>query len=73
MVATSDAVEQMIIRGKGADLITPMELREEIQRTNEAAIQAYRRKHGMKPNYLGDSLTLDTRDYMEELFDEDAE
>ncbi len=73
LVATSDAVEQMIIRGKGADLITPMELREEIQRTNEAAIQAYRRKHGMKPNYLGDSLTLDTRDYMQELFDEDVE
>jgi ribosomal protection tetracycline resistance protein len=71
LVATSDAVEQMIIRGKGADLMSARELREEIQSVTEAAIEAYRRKHGMQPNYLVDSLNRDTKDYMAELMDED--
>ena len=70
-MATSDAVEQMIIRGKGADLMSARELREEIQSVTEATIEAYRRKHGMQPNYLVDSLNRDTKDYMAELMDED--
>ena len=70
-VATSDAVEQMIIRGKGAALMSARELREEVHWVVSAAIQAYREKYGGQPNYLVDLLSGDTKDYMTGLLDGD--
>ncbi|NLN42235.1 MAG: GTP-binding protein [Clostridiales bacterium] len=60
-VATSDALEQIIIRGKGAALLSARELIEEIQRASEGAMQAYQAKHKTKPNYLIDELSAETK------------
>ena len=57
-VATSDALEQIIILGKGAALLSARELREEVQRANEVALQAYQEKHRIQPNYLMTSLKI---------------
>ena len=43
-VATSDGLEQMIIRGNGAALLSARELKEEVERTISAALMAYEEK-----------------------------
>lgn len=73
MVATSDALEQIIIRGKGAALLSARELKEEIQRVNNAAMQAYEKKHSMKPSYLADELSADTKDRIIKYINEENE
>lgn len=72
-VATSDALEQIIIRGKGAALLSAREFKEEIERANDAALQAYREKHSTKPNYLMDKLPTDTKDHISEYIKEEEE
>jgi len=72
-VATSDALEQIIILGKGAALLSARELREEVHRTNEAALQAYQAKHKIKPSYLVDKLSIDERKNISRYLQEEKE
>lgn len=67
-VATSDALEQIIIRGKGASLLSARELKEEIERTNERVMQAYQDKQIVERNYLIDTVPEETKQQIEKLF-----
>lgn len=70
-VATSDALEQIIIMGKGARLLSANELKEEVQRANEVALQAYQEKHRIQPNYLMDELSEDTKKNISKYLEEE--
>lgn len=58
-VATSDGLEQVIIRGKGCALLSARELRTEIERVNQNMLENYQVKQGKEKekNYLLDSIS----------------
>jgi len=66
-VATSDALQQIIIRGAGCALLSARELKEEILRANERVMQEYREKQGVDFNYLRDILEPDTITKMDDI------
>lgn len=68
-VATSDGVEQVIIRGQGALLMSSRELKEEVERVNLLIREEFEGNSG-KPggrNYLFDHMEGHLREYMEEV------
>lgn len=69
-VATSDGLQQIIIRGKGANLLSARELKAEIERANERVMQAYQDKQVVERNYLKDALSPEIKQQMEELLKE---
>lgn len=72
-VATSDFLQQIIIRGAGCSLLSARELKAEIDRANERVIQAYREKQTVGPNYLADALSSETKRQMDELLKEEKD
>ncbi len=70
-VATSDGLQQIIIRGSGCAVLSAGELKEEIEWANERVIQAYREKQAINRNYLKDALSSETKQQMEELLKEE--
>ena len=70
-VATSDNLQQIIIRGSGSAVMSARELKEEIERANEKVMQAYRQKQSVDRNYLGEALSIETKSQIEELFNEE--
>lgn len=64
-VATSDGLEQIIIRGQGCDLLSARELKEEIESANEKMMQAYQEKQVVERNYLMDALPPEIKKQME--------
>lgn len=70
-VATSDYLEQIIIRGQGCRLMSAKELEEEIHRSGEVLHQEYEAKRtGEKnKNYLFDSVSEETKRQIKELPD----
>ncbi|MDF2532485.1 MAG: small GTP-binding protein domain protein [Clostridia bacterium] len=70
-VATSDGLQQIIIRGSGCFVLSARELKEEIERTNETVIQTYQEKQAVELNYLKDALSVETKQQMNELFKEE--
>jgi predicted RNA-binding protein with PIN domain len=72
-VATSDGLQQIIIRGAGCYVLSARELKEEIERTNERVIQDYQEKQAVDFNYLKDALSVETKQHMNELFREEKE
>lgn len=70
-VATSDGLEQIIIRGAGCTLLSARELKEEIERANERVMQAYQDKQVVERNYLADALSPELKQQMENLVKED--
>jgi predicted RNA-binding protein with PIN domain len=69
-VATSDGLQQIIIRGAGSDLLSARELREEIVRANERIMAAYEEMQQKGRSYLLDSLSPEMRKRMEDLLSE---
>lgn len=67
-VVTSDKVEQIIIRGQGARLISSREFREEVELVNQQIREEYesRKKTGNK-NYLFDHMDEDLAEEMEKI------
>ena len=57
--ATSDAMEQLIIMGKGAYRLSANDLKEEIERTKEEARRNYIDKESSGKAYIGDQITDD--------------
>ncbi|BBF41770.1 ribosome protection-type tetracycline resistance related proteins, group 2 [Lachnospiraceae bacterium KM106-2] len=55
-VATSDGLEQIIIRGKGCQLLSARDLEKEVKRANEITMKAYEEKKQGK-NFLFDQLS----------------
>lgn len=66
-VATSDGLEQIIIRGQGCALLSARELREEIQRASEEIRGAYVDQQPEGRNYLMDAATKETREQLEQI------
>ncbi|MBV7275808.1 TetM/TetW/TetO/TetS family tetracycline resistance ribosomal protection protein [Clostridium sp. PL3] len=61
-VATSDSLEQIIIRGNGAGLVSAMELKEEIEWANKKMMEAYREKYSKNHNFLSDKLSEEDKE-----------
>lgn len=55
-VATSDGLEQIIIRGQGCQLMSAREFADEIERTTKQLREDYMEKQTSKKNYLLDGL-----------------
>lgn len=70
-VATSDGLQQIIIRGAGCAILSARELKDEIERTNERVLRDYQEKQPVKRNYLKDSLSAETKQQMEEFVKEE--
>ncbi|MBR0599331.1 translation factor GTPase family protein [Sinanaerobacter chloroacetimidivorans] len=66
-VATSDGLQQMIVRGAGCFLLSARELKEEIEEANERIRQEYLEMQGIDRNYLIDALSPEAKQQMEEL------
>ncbi|QAT42231.1 translation factor GTPase family protein [Aminipila luticellarii] len=66
-VATSDGLQQIIIRGAGCSLLSARELKEEIDRTNERIRQEYKEMQSKNHYYLEDALSPEEKKKMEEL------
>lgn len=70
-VATSDGLQQMIVRGAGCSLLSARELKAEIEEAKERIKQEYRALQGQDRNYLIDALPPEVRRQMEELMKEE--
>ena len=66
-VATSDGLQQIIIRGNGANLMSARELKNEINMVNERAMELYEDNKDPEHNYVGDIISNKMRDKMNEI------
>ena len=66
-VATSDALEQIIIRGQGCSLLSARELREEVRLAENQLCSEYLNKRKGGKNYLFNYLDDELADTMEEI------
>ena len=64
-VATSDGVQQIIIRGTGSDILSARELIIEIENTLEQLSKEYKEKQSIKRNFLEDVLSEETKKQMD--------
>ena len=58
-VATSDGMEQIIIRGQGCALISARELEEEVKRAGENLYREYTDRQQKGKHYLLDAVTAE--------------
>jgi predicted RNA-binding protein with PIN domain len=72
-VATSDILEQIIIRSKGASLLSARELKEEIDRVTKKLMDEYREKQVQERNFLSDNLSEDDMQQFREILKEDTD
>lgn len=72
-VATSDGLQQLIIRGAGSALFSARELKVEIERANERIRKEYQELKGINRNYLVDVLSPAAKQQMKEIVDKDKE
>ncbi|WP_163195419.1 translation factor GTPase family protein [Clostridium thermarum] len=70
-VATSDSLEQIIIRSKGASLMSARELREEILRAAKKLMEDYRNSQVKERNSLSDNFTEDELQKFRNILKED--
>lgn len=66
-VATSDGLEQIIIRGKGSHLLSARELKEEMERMNTQVMEDYKAKCSVQSNRLEEHLSDEHRALFEKL------
>jgi len=66
-VATSDGLQQIIVRGAGCFLLSARELKAEIERVSEKTRQEYQDTLGKDRNHLRDVLSLETKQQIKEL------
>ncbi len=66
-VATSDGLQQIIIRSAGSSLLSARELIMELERVNDGINQAYRERQAPCRNKIKDALPDETRQQMEGL------
>ena len=69
-VATSDGLEQIIIRGTGCQLLSARELKEEIESANKRLMEAYQEKQVIERNYLVDALSKETKQQIQSFLNE---
>ncbi|HWQ80595.1 MAG TPA: translation factor GTPase family protein [Anaerovoracaceae bacterium] len=66
-VATSDGLQQMIVRGAGCALLSARELKAEIEEARDRIRKTYQELQGNVRNYLIDALPPDIRRQIEDL------
>lgn len=66
-VATSDGLEQVIIRGQGGNLLSAQGLKEEVEIVNREIQREWEKKRQSSRNYLFHHMTDEMADYMEEV------
>jgi small GTP-binding protein len=66
-VATSDGLEQVIIRGQGCQLISAREFEEEVKRCEKNLRQDFLEKQPLHRNRLGDSLSEEVVQQLKEI------
>lgn len=69
-VATSDGVEQVIIRGQGCRLLSARELEEDVKSVNESIREIYLETMSTKQNRLFDAISLETADHIKKIMEE---
>lgn len=69
-VATSDGLQQIIIRGSGAGLLSARELKAQMQEANERVQQEYQLKQEKYRNDLLDTLSQDQKQQIQELMNQ---
>lgn len=70
-VATSDGLQQLIIRGAGSALLSARELKVEVDEAGEKAKREYEEKQSIERNYLGDVLSPAVKQQVEEMMKKD--
>ncbi len=70
-VATSDGLQQIIVRGVGCALLSARELKAEIQEADRRIREEQREIQGKNRNYLEDVLSTEAKQMMEKLIKED--
>ncbi len=73
LVATSDGLQQIIIRGAGCTVLSAGDLKEEIDRAGRRILQAYQEKQVFSRNYLKDSLSDGEKQKMERLLNNETD
>jgi predicted RNA-binding protein with PIN domain len=68
-VATSDGLQQIIIRGAGSTLLSARELKEEIIRANERLKQEFQEMQKQSRNYLMDTLSPEEKSKLENMME----
>lgn len=66
-VATSDGLQQIIVRGAGCSLLSARELKVEIEEANRRIMQGYQEIQGKDRNYLIDALPENVKQQIEAL------
>lgn len=66
-VATSDGLEQIIIRGQGCAMMSARELKEEINRINQEIRRDYVEQFPGSKNYLFDYLPEDLQKHLQDV------
>ena len=69
-VATSDGLEQIIIRGQGCELLSARELRMHMNEVHQEMMSQYESKQKNRPNYLEDHLSDEAKRLFEKNDDE---
>lgn len=72
-VATSDGLQQIIIRGAGSAILSARELKEEIDRVNERTMEEFQEKRGRDRSYLIDALTEGAKQKVEDIRNQSEE
>jgi small GTP-binding protein len=72
-VATSDSLEQIIIRSKGASLLSSNELKEEIERVTKKIMEEYRQRQVRERNLLSGNLSEENMQQFRDILKEDKE
>jgi predicted RNA-binding protein with PIN domain len=67
VVATSDGLQQIIVRGQGCMLMSARELKAEVDTTIERVRQEHQEMQGSSKSYLGDALPDESKQQMEEM------
>ncbi|WP_341878132.1 translation factor GTPase family protein [Defluviitalea saccharophila] len=65
IVATSDGLQQIIVRGAGSSLLSASELKLEIENTNKTYIQSYLNSQPGNHNRLADAITQEEKAQIE--------
>lgn len=66
-VATSDGLEQLIIRGQGCELLSARDLKEEVDRVDLMINEEKKKRTGTGRNYLLSHADSDTAEYLEKV------
>lgn len=66
-VATSDGLQQIIVRGAGCSLLSARELKNEVEEANRRLRQEYQEKRDRDRNYLADALQGEAKQKLEVL------